>query len=133
MSINLLRAQQSEYKLLKSDQGIEIYMREMECHDHQNGIHQLFYQLQFINTTNLIAKIQWNIDIWMNGACITCNKPKTTENTYLLTLLPGQSIEGSCEKKQNDGLKIYIQELYNNRSSVLTKFEIVNLKVEFYE
>lgn len=133
ISINLLKAQQSEYKLLKSEQGIEIYMREIECHNDQNGIHQLFYQLQFINTTNFVAKLQWNIDLWMNATCITCNKPKTPENTYFLTLLPGQSVEGLCEQKTNDGLKVYIRELYNNRSSILTKFEIVNLKVEFYE
>ena len=124
---------QNEYKLIKEEQGIQIFAREMECHDNQNGIHQLFYQLQMINTTDLHATITWNIDIWMNGACVTCSKTKTSENTYTVELTPFESIEGSCNKSANKGLMVYIKQLQNNRSSVLSKFEIVNLKVEYHE
>lgn len=131
--IQLVYNQNHEYKLIKEEQGIQIFAREMECHDDTNGIHQLFYQLQFINTTNLHANIKWNIDTWMNGACITCGKPKTSENTYKIELPPNESIEGTCNKYEPQGLKVYIKQLQNTKTSVLTKFEIINLKVEFYE
>lgn len=124
---------QNEYKLIKEEQGIQIFAREMECHDNANGIHQLFYQLQMINTTDLHATITWNIDTWMNGTCVTCDKSKTAENTYTVELTPSETIEGSCNKSANKGLIVYIKQLQNNRSSVLSKFEIVNLKVEFHE
>lgn len=124
---------QNEYKRIKEEQGIQFFASEMECHDDVNGIHQLFYQLQVINTTDMQATVTWNIDTWMNGACVTCGKPKTSENTYTIKLPPSGSVEGSCNKSTNKGLMVYIKQLQNNRSSVLSKFEIVNLKVEFHE
>lgn len=128
-----MQGQNNEYKLIKEEQGVQIFAREMECHDNHNGIHQLFYQLQMINTTDLYATITWNIDIWMNGACVTCGKPKTAENTYTIELPPSGSMEGTCDKSSQKGLKVYIKQLQNTRSAVLSKFEIINLKVEFYE
>jgi hypothetical protein len=133
LSYQFLFSQNTNYKLVKEEQGIQIFAREMECHDNLNGIHQLFYQLQFINTTNLQATITWNIDTWMNGACVTCNKPKTDENTYTIELPPSGSIEGNCDKNTLKGLKVYIKQIQNNKSAVLSKFEIVNFKVEFHE
>jgi len=129
----VMLGQNNPYKIIKEEQGIQIFAREMECHDDINGIHQLFYQLQLVNTTNFHAIISWSIDKWLNGACVTCDKPKTSENTYTIELAPSESIEGNCNKTSPRGLMVYIKQLQNNRSSVLSKFEIVNFKVEFYE
>ncbi len=120
---------QGEYKLILNEQGIQVFAKEIECHDNQNGIHQAFYALQFINNTNKNIVVSWNIDYWMNGACITCNKPKTAENTCVLQLLPGQSIEGTCDKTSPKGTRVYIRELNNSKTPVLSKFEIVNLNI----
>lgn len=120
---------QNEYKRVLDEQGIQVFAKELECHDNQNGIHQLFYALQWVNNSNESIVVSWNVDYWMNGVCVTCDKPKTIENTYVLHLSPGESVEGSCDKNSPKGTKIYIQELYNKKSSVLSKFEIVNLKV----
>lgn len=127
----ILLGQNETIKLIKDEQGIQIFAREIECHDNQNGIHQAFYSLQFVNTTNESIHLTWNIDYWMNGVCVTCNSPKTAENTYSLYLEPGETYEGSCEKHSLRGTKIYIRELYNPQSSVLSKFEIVNLQINF--
>lgn len=121
---------QNEYKLILNEQGVQIFAKEIECNDNHNGIHQAFYALQFVNNTNENIVVTWNIDYWMNGVCVTCNKPKTSENTYLLHLSPGQSVEGSCDKNSVKGTKVYIKELYNAKSSVLSKFEIVNFNVK---
>ena len=82
LSYQSIMSQNTNYKLIKQEQGVQFFAREMECHDDWNGIHQLFYQIQVINTTEMQATISWNIDTWMNGACVTCGKPKNAENTY---------------------------------------------------
>lgn len=128
-----LLSQNTNYKLIKQEQGVQFFAREMECHDNWNGIHQLFYQIQVINTTEMQATITWNIDTWMDGACVTCGKVKNNENTYTIELPPSGSLDGNCDKNGPKGLKVYIKELQNNKSSVLSKFEITNLKVEFHE
>ncbi len=124
-----IHAQSTDYKLILNEQGIQVFAKEVECHDNQNGIHQLFYALQWINTTDEVAIVSFNIDYWMNGACVTCNKPKTAENTYTLHLMPGETIEGTCDKNSPKGTKIYLRQLYNTKSPSLSKFEIVNLTV----
>jgi len=129
----VMLSQNNPFKIIKEEQGIQIFAREMECHDNENGIHQLFYQLQLVNTTNMQATVSWNTDNWLNGACVTCDKPKTAENTYTIELAPSESIEGNCDKTSPKGLMVYIKQLQNNRSSILSKFEIVNFKVEFHE
>lgn len=133
LSYQSIKSQNTNYKLIKQEQGIQFFAREMECNDDWNGIHQLFYQIQVINTTEMQATITWNIDTWMNGACVTCGKPKNAENTYTIELPPSGSLDGNCDKNSPKGLKVYIKEIQNNRSSVLSKFEITNLKVEFHE
>ncbi|MCX7862746.1 MAG: hypothetical protein N2449_07100 [Bacteroidales bacterium] len=131
ISYNKFIGQSFDYKLIYNDQGIQIFAKEIECHDNQNGIHQAFYALQFVNTTSENITISWNIDYWMNGACVTCSKPKNAENTYTLQLSPGQSYEGNCERNSIRGTKIYIRELYNSKSAALSKFELVNVTVNF--
>lgn len=126
-----LFSQNADYKLIMNEQGVQIFAREIECHDNQNGIHQAFYALQFVNTTSEPINLTWNIDYWMNGVCVTCNKPKTAENTYSLHLEPGQTYEGNCDKHSPRGTKVYIREIYNSKSAALSKFEIVNLQVNF--
>lgn len=123
--------QSNEYKLIKEEQGIQIFAKEMDCHDNLNGIHQRFYNLQLINTTELPVTISWNIDTWYNGTCTTCGKAKTAENTYSVQLEPSASVEGSCDKDAIKGLKVYIKEINLNKSSVLSKFEISNFNVQF--
>ncbi len=131
LSIISVSGQEDKYKFLLDENGIQVFAKELECHDNQNGIHQQYYALQFINNTNEFVTITWNIDIWMNGACVTCNTPKNSENTYILQLQPEQIFEADCNKQSPKGTKIYIRELNNPKSSVLSKFEIVNLQVNF--
>jgi hypothetical protein len=117
-------------KPILDEKGIQIFANKIECHDDYNGIHQSFYALQIVNITNETLIVSWNIDYWIDGICVTCNKPKNEENSYKIKLLPGESVEGTCNKNSIPGTKIYIRELYNPNSKVLTKFEITNLDVK---
>lgn len=136
MFINLFVFSQSlttqpEWKLYKEVSGLQIYSADLPCNDNQNGIHNQFICFQFINTSNETMKISWQFELWYNDKCITCDKPANNENSYMITLLPGESIEGNCEKKSDAGLKIFTGFINSSKGNKLSKFDFKNLDVTF--
>lgn len=136
MLINLVAFSQSidtqqEWKLYKEVSGLQIYSADLPCNDNQNGIHNQFICFQFLNTSNETMNISWQHELWYNDKCITCDKPANNENSYIITLLPGESVEGSCDKKSNAGLKIFTGIINSSKGGKLSKFELKNLEVKF--
>jgi hypothetical protein len=121
----------TNWKLYKEITGLQIYTQEIACHDDQNGIHQQFIVFQFINTTSYTMNVSWQKELWYNDICQTCGKPSNNENTFNITLAPGESLEGNCDKTSHSGLKIFSNFLNTVRGSKLTKFEFKNLVVSF--
>lgn len=119
----LVLAQKTEHntnwKLLKSENGIEIYYKYIECHL-QREYPQEKLLLKFNNTTGTSAFIKWQNLLWYNGKCQTCNKE--IEYSYQIELAPHSNIEGKCNN--NNGLSIFSKFIKRNNSSVLTKFDV---------
>ncbi|MBI5540989.1 MAG: hypothetical protein HY951_13070 [Bacteroidia bacterium] len=120
-----------EWKLYKEISGLQIYSSDLSCNDNQNGIHNQFICFQFINTSSETMNISWQFELWYNDKCITCDKPANSENSYILTVKPGESIEGNCDKKSIAGLKIFTGIINSAKGSKLSKFEFKNLEVTF--
>jgi hypothetical protein len=119
------------WKLYKEITGLQIFSKELSCNDDQNGIHQQFIIFQFVNSTSEQMNISWQKETWYDEKCTTCDKPANNENTYHLTLEPGESIEATCDKNSPSGLKIFSNFLNTVKGSHLTKFEIKNLSITF--
>lgn len=122
---------ENSWKLYKEISGLQIFSKELSCHDDQNGIHQQFIILQFVNSTSEPMNISWQKETWYDGKCTTCGKQASPENTYSLKLAPGESIEASCDKNSPAGLKIFSNFLNTVKGSYLTQFELKNISVSF--
>lgn len=136
MFLNLLSNAQnadnsSSWKLYKEITGLQIYSKDMNCHDDQNGIHEQYIFFQFINATSETMIVSWQKELWYNEKCTTCEKPANSENTFSVTIAPGESIEGSCNNTSSAGLKIFSGFINTVRGSKLTKFEFKNMTVSF--
>jgi hypothetical protein len=121
----------SEWKLYSEQSGLQIFMKEIGCHDNQNGLHEKYQVFQFTNTTQQVMEVTWQKELWYNNVCTTCNKPANAENTYNLELAPEESQQGSCDMAHNKGLKIFCTFIGSSKAGVLSKFEFKNLAVTF--
>jgi hypothetical protein len=121
----------TSWKLFKEVSGMQIFSKEIGCHDNQNGIHEKFIVFQFVNTSSETISVTWQKELWYNEKCTTCDRIPNSENTFNLVLATGESSEGSCDKTSPAGLKIFSNFLYTVKGSLLTKFEFKNLEVTF--
>ncbi len=121
----------SSWKLYKEISGLQIFSKEIGCHDNQNGIHEQYIVFQFVNSTSETISVSWQKELWYNEKCTTCDKPSNTENTFQLVLAPGETYEGNCDKSSSPGLKIFSHFLNTVKGSKLTKFEFKNMEVTF--
>jgi hypothetical protein len=121
----------SSWKLYKEITGLQIFSKDLSCNDNQNGIHEQYIVFQFMNTTSEAMMVSWQKELWYDDKCTTCNKPANNENTFSVTINPGESIEGSCSNTSIAGLKIFSGFINTVRGSHLTKFEFKNMTVSF--
>lgn len=136
MNVSFLIAQTtsediSAWKAEKEISGLQIYTKEIGCHDTHNGIHEQYIVYQFINSTNETMEISWQNEFWYDGKCYTCDKPASPENTYKVILAPGETTEGSCDKTSISGLKVFEHFMYTSKGNKLTKQELKNLNISF--
>ena len=87
----------SDWKLYKEISGLQIYSKEIGCHDNHNGIHEKYIVFQFINSTSEEMEITWEQELWYDGKCFTCNRPSSDENLYKVNIAPSESVEGNCD------------------------------------
>lgn len=116
---------QSEWTSLFKDQKISIEYTYDDCHRPADGIHKQNVHLRFTNLTASAQNISYQKKVSYN------NKPAAdpgVENTFTVTLKPGEVLEGSCSQKDNR-LAIFVKMLDGTSQSVMTAFELVNIKV----
>ena len=121
----------TSWKLYKEVSGLQIFSKEIGCHDNQNGIHEKYIVFQFVNTAEQTMNVSWQKELWYNEKCTTCDKISTTENSFSLNLVPGESIEGSCDNLSSSGLKIFSHFLNTVKGSKLSKYEFKKMKITF--
>lgn len=129
MSMNL-NAQDSDWKLYKEINGIQIYQMEKECHDEANGLHQEFILLKCVNTTSNDMELSWTLEAWYDGECTTCHDPDNPEYQFSVKVNAGESVRGSCDIREGKTLKIFKGFLNKEGTSTLTKFELKNLSAK---
>jgi len=116
----------SEWQLYQENTGVQIYYKSVECNDEQNGIHQQYIVLKFVNTTYINLKLAWNTHLWIDGKCRTC-KDTFGEYDFELYLKGGESIEGNCNSSKE--LAFFSKFLNYTDKSELTNFELAEFFV----
>ncbi|MBC8147362.1 MAG: hypothetical protein H8E98_05200 [Bacteroidetes bacterium] len=119
-----------DWQQYKELNGVLIYYKYQEYHSEIEGLHQEFLLLKIVNTTNTKHKVMWDIELWYDDKCTTCDKNFYDENHREFILDEGDSFEGSFKKDSNWNLKIFSKFLNYENIPELTKFELTNLIVE---
>jgi hypothetical protein len=116
---------QGDWTSLHNDGKVAIEYRYSDCHRPEDGIHKQNVHFRFTNLTAATQQISYQKKVSYN------NKPAaapSAENTFAVTLKPAEVLEGSCSLKDNR-LAIFVKMLDGTSQSVMTSFELVNIKV----
>lgn len=123
-----INAQETDWKLYKETNGVQVYQMTKECHDDANGLHQELILLKVINTTSQNMKVSWTLEAWYDNKCTTCHNPDDPEYQFSVKVNAGESVSGSCDISEGQTLKIFKGFLNKENTAKLTKFELNNLK-----
>lgn len=116
------------WQSLYSNEQIEVKYRYAECKLPSMGLHNENVYLQVINKTNERIQVEWNVEYWYNGKCNGCT-PGKTENYKIVVLKPNETLEGSCSEQCSKELVLFSKMLNYEAKSVLTDFNLRDLKV----
>lgn len=116
---------QNDWTTFYNDYVVAIEYRYDDCHRPQDGVHKQNIHLKLTNFTNSSVVVSYQKSTSYN------NKPAaapSAENTFTVTLKPGEVLEGSCGLKDKR-LSIFVKMLDGTSQSVLTQFDLVNITV----
>ena len=121
---------QENWQLLRSENGIEVYYKNQMC-EPEAGFDQEKVILKVVNTTVVSKTIEWDIHMWYNAVCKTCDV-QTGEYHKTISLAANEEQQGSCSVYSNFDLCVFAQFTdinYTGNKQVLTKFELANFLV----
>lgn len=121
-------SQDSNKQVYYSDNGIEIYIKPIDCVNPAKGRAIQYLMVEIVNTTNNPVQVSFNKEIWYNNICQTCNSNSTEYNTAVV-VNPNSSVQGNCDDTTKD-LKIFSKMLNHSKVRKLTKYELKNITVE---
>ena len=121
---------QENWQLLRSENGIEVYYQNQMC-EPEAGFDQEKVILKVVNTTVVSKTIDWDIHMWYNAVCKTCDVD-TGEYHKTISLAANEEQQGGCSVYSNFDLCVFAQFTdinYTGDKQVLTKFELANFLV----
>jgi len=121
---------QENWQLLRSENGIEVYYKNQMC-EPEAGFDQEKVILKVVNTTVVSKTIEWDIHMWYNAVCKTCDV-ETGEYHKTISLAANEEQQGGCSVYSNFDLCVFVQFTdvnYTGNKQVLTKFELANFLV----
>jgi hypothetical protein len=100
----------------------------VECNDEANGIFQEMILVQFVNTTQKDFRLSWDMLLWYDGKCTTCESTDG-EYHYVVALEAGGIKEGVCTAGSPGELRFFVRFLNYDHIPVLTRYAMDNFTV----
>ena len=117
-----------DWKQIQSTGSVNIKFKQADC-NLDNAFKQRWFLLSFSNSSSSSVKVEWNLQLFdENKKCVTC-ADSYGEYQYSLTLLPGETKEGSCTLKCAPELRVVSKLLDVETSMSYPEFKIVDVKV----
>lgn len=116
------------WQLLESNEFIDINYKYEECKIPSQGTHNENVYLQIKNKTGNAISVEWNTEYWYNDKCYGC-ETSNIENHKSIYLAPNTILEGVCTKDVNPALVIFSKMLNIETNSVLTNFNLRDIKI----
>ena len=101
------------------------------CHYKKATFDQEKVILKVVNTTAISKRIDWDIHLWYNEVCKTCDV-ETGEYHKSIYLTGNEEINGGCSIYSDFDLCVFVQFTdinYTGNKQVLTKFYLANFLV----
>ena len=105
--------------------GIKIIANLQKCNDPAIGMEKDYIFLTIENTNSELVKVSLDQQLYFNNQCRTC---LNDEYHFSFLLTSNETIVSSCTLQKIPGLKIFHGSPWVNEK--LTKFELINIKVE---
>ena len=128
-SISFSQEKVYEWTEFKSEKGVFVYYKYANC-DPSIGYDTESILLRIQNSTPKQILIDWNMEIYFNEKCTTCNNGD--ESNYRFVLNPNQSIEGNCKIGGDGRLKVFTKftdPQYKLHQNSFSKFLFKDFKV----
>lgn len=123
------KAKSAKWASLTKTNLLAVDYRYEECKLPSQGTDQEIVYLHLKNLTNQSISVSYNLLKYYNGKCLNCDG-REEGTAYTFELKPKATLQGSCGQNTQNGLCIFSKMLNVEAESVLTNFEITNLKVE---
>lgn len=119
----------ADWQLDQTVDGVQVYLKKVECKDEKNGIFKEIIMVKLVNTTQQDIKLEWDMEFWYDGECHTCDPAVDGEYKYVVDLAPGEALEGNCTPESLIQLRWYVRFLNYDHIPKLSAYEMANLKV----
>lgn len=119
---------QSNQQFINQD-GIEITYTKSHC-DLKMGYDQEWVLFTFKNNNNYPVTVIWDLQMWIDNDCKTCNDP-SGEYHRTLELQPNEELQGSCDVNEDNRLYLFskFEDQNTNMTYELTDFDFANFTV----
>ncbi|MFC1734062.1 hypothetical protein ACFL6I_27475 [candidate division KSB1 bacterium] len=117
----------NNWQLYQETDLLQIYSKMIRCDLPDEGIRREMVILKFVNRTNQTVNLEWDMQLFYNGNCRTCNIEGDAYH-YKLSLNPNAILEGDCSSEKE--LLLFSKFVLDKEMKGLTNFELANLKIE---
>lgn len=115
---------QTEWTSYYKDKLVNIDYRHADCNRPEDGMYKEEIFLRFTNLTTQTVTVTYQRALAYNDNELTV---PAAENTFSLTLAPGETLEGKCGQKDKRFF-IFVKMLDNTSKSILTDFKLLNIQ-----
>lgn len=126
-----LFSQENVWQKVYDNNGIEFSYKKVECHDVQNGIHEEYFLIQINNNSGNPVSLKWDYHLWNNDICLNSKESNSDIKFFEAKIAADESIEGSCDNKDQKGLHIFTRFLNYKTANPVTRFTVENVEVIF--
>jgi hypothetical protein len=119
----------TEWQLDKVVDGVQIYLKKVDCNDEANGIFQEMILVRFVNTTQKNLRLSWDMLLWYDGKCTTCESTDG-EYHYVVALEAGGIKEGICTAGSPGELRFFVRFLNYDHIPVMTQYRMADFTVK---
>lgn len=125
-TLNGIGAYASDWIKYVEKDGIIISYRYDDCHIPSQGLHQKFLYIQVKNTVSYKVNVTWDYLVQYTRKTVSNNR----ELSVSLVVNSGETVEGKCEIKGGDQLKLFVKFLDLPNNEELIDFKINNIVIK---
>lgn len=108
------------------DDNVRIDYTYYDCNMPSKGTNIQYVYLKITNLTHESVAVDFDKWVWYNNKCNSCDG--NMEHHKTISLKPNETLSGACVENPDRHLQIYSKRLSSQGKSVMTKFQLGNIK-----